>query len=63
MNFKCEVINQDDETNHKVTVDTFRGYDSSDVASAILGDSSLTTYARVDCECGWHAYYKFPKGR
>ena len=61
MKLECEANTSGDKTSHTVKVETFRGYDSSNVARAILGDSSLTTYARVECECGWHAYWKFPK--
>ena len=61
MNFKCEAVNRDDEKSHEVKVETFRGYDSSNIVAGLLGDSSLTTYARVECECGWHAYWKFAK--
>ena len=61
MNFKCEAVNRDDEKSHEVKVETFRGYDSGNIVAGLLGDSSLTTYARVECECGWHAYWKFAK--
>lgn len=49
-------------TSHNITIEAFRGYDNSypqNIIKAFSGDSSRTWYARGDCECGWHSYFKW----